>query len=65
MVLFVGAHQALDGDLTIGSLIVFISYLTILQIQFAGLTGVYTSLQAARRQHRPCGGGFGCAAGCG
>jgi ATP-binding cassette subfamily B protein len=48
VVLFVGAHQALDGDITIGSLIVFIAYLTILQTQLGGLSGIYTSLQAAR-----------------
>src|SRR5829696_6507588 len=48
VVLFVGANQALDGDMTIGALIVFVSYLTMLQIQLGGLTGVYTSLQAAR-----------------
>jgi ATP-binding cassette, subfamily B, bacterial len=48
VVLLVGAHQALDGDITIGSLIVFVTYLTILQTQLAGLAGVYPSLQAAR-----------------
>src|SRR5215216_6118493 len=48
VVLLVGANQALDGDMTIGALIVFVSYLTMLQIQLGGLTGVYTSLQAAR-----------------
>jgi ATP-binding cassette subfamily B protein len=48
VVLLVGAHQALNGDMTIGALIVFVSYLTMLQIQLGGLTGVYTALQAAR-----------------
>jgi ATP-binding cassette, subfamily B, bacterial len=48
VVLLVGAHQALDGDLTIGSLIVFVSYLTVLQTQLGGLAGIYPSLQAAR-----------------
>jgi ATP-binding cassette, subfamily B, bacterial len=48
VVLLVGAHQVLDGDITVGSLIVFVSYLTILQTQLGGLTGIYTSLQAAR-----------------
>jgi ATP-binding cassette subfamily B protein len=48
VVLFVGAHQALDGEITIGSLIVFVAYLTTLQAQFGGLTGVYTNLQGAR-----------------
>jgi ATP-binding cassette subfamily B protein len=48
VVLLVGAQQALDGDMTIGSLIVFVAYLTTLQTQFAGLTGVYTNLQGAR-----------------
>jgi ATP-binding cassette, subfamily B, bacterial len=48
VVLLVGAHQALDGDMTIGALIVFIPYLVMLQTQLDGLTGVYTGLQAAR-----------------
>jgi ABC-type multidrug transport system fused ATPase/permease subunit len=48
VVLLVGAHQALDGDMTIGALIVFIPYLAMLQAQLGGLTGVYPSLQAAR-----------------
>jgi ATP-binding cassette subfamily B protein len=48
VVLLVGAHQALDGDMTIGALIVFIPYLAMLQMQLEGLTGAYTSLQAAR-----------------
>jgi len=48
VVLLVGAHMALDGDVTIGALIVFIAYLTNLQHQFGGLTGVYTNLQGAR-----------------
>jgi ATP-binding cassette subfamily B protein len=48
VVLLIGAHQALEGDITIGSLIVFVAYLATLQIQFGGLTGVYTNLQGAR-----------------
>jgi ATP-binding cassette, subfamily B, bacterial len=48
VVLVVGAHQALAGDVSIGSLIVFVTYVTTLQEQFGGLTGVYTNLQAAR-----------------
>jgi ATP-binding cassette, subfamily B, bacterial len=48
VVLVVGAHQALAGNVSIGSLIVFVTYVTTLQEQFGGLTGVYTNLQAAR-----------------
>jgi ATP-binding cassette subfamily B protein/subfamily B ATP-binding cassette protein MsbA len=48
IVLVVGAHQALAGHVTIGALIVFVAYVTTLQEQFAGLTGIYPNLQAAR-----------------
>ena len=48
VVLIVGAHEVLAGDVSIGSFVAFIAYLTILQEQFAGLAGVYTNLQAAR-----------------
>jgi ABC-type multidrug transport system fused ATPase/permease subunit len=48
VVLLVGANQALDGDMTIGALVVFIPYLAMLQAQLGGLTGMYPSLQAAR-----------------
>jgi ATP-binding cassette subfamily B protein len=48
VVLVVGAHQALAGDVSIGTIVVFIAYLTTLQTQFGGLAGVYPNLQAAR-----------------
>jgi ATP-binding cassette subfamily B protein len=48
VVLLFGAHAVLDGRLTIGGLLVFASYLGVLQGQFGGLTGVYSNLQGAR-----------------
>ncbi len=47
-VLLVGAHAVLHGHLTIGSLLVFASYVGLLQGQVAGLAGIYSTLQAAR-----------------
>jgi ATP-binding cassette subfamily B protein/subfamily B ATP-binding cassette protein MsbA len=48
VVLLVGGHAVLHHRLTIGDLLVFASYVVILQGQIAGLTGIYSTLQAAR-----------------
>jgi ATP-binding cassette subfamily B protein/subfamily B ATP-binding cassette protein MsbA len=48
VVLLVGARAVLHGHLTIGDLLVFASYVGILQGQIAGLTGIYSTLQGAR-----------------
>jgi ATP-binding cassette subfamily B protein len=47
-ILLVGAHQVIGGTLTIGSLLVFIAYVQLLQSQLQGCTGIYTKLQEAR-----------------
>ena len=48
VVLLVGANQVLAGDVTIGTLVVFVAYLTTLQTAFGGLAAIYPNLQAAR-----------------
>ncbi len=48
VVLFVGAHAVLRGDLTTGGLLVFATYTATIQGQIAGLTGIYSTLQGAR-----------------
>jgi ATP-binding cassette subfamily B protein/subfamily B ATP-binding cassette protein MsbA len=48
VVLLLGAHAVLGHHLTIGGLLVFVSYLTVLQGQVTGLTGIYSTLQGAR-----------------
>jgi ATP-binding cassette, subfamily B, bacterial len=50
IVLFVGAKHALEGSLTVGSLLVFLSYLASLQSQFRTLAGAYMSVQDLRAQ---------------
>jgi ATP-binding cassette subfamily B protein/subfamily B ATP-binding cassette protein MsbA len=45
VVLWVGAGAVLDGRLSLGSLLVFLAYLTSLQGKFKALTGVYATLQ--------------------
>ncbi len=47
LALWVGAHRVLDGALTVGSLLVFLSYLGSLQAELRTFTGLYASLQAA------------------
>ena len=47
-ILLIGAHQVLDGSLTVGGLIVFLAYVTRLQGELAGFTGIYTKLQGVR-----------------
>jgi ATP-binding cassette, subfamily B, bacterial len=45
IVLWLGAHQVLDGTLTIGSILVFLVYLGSLQAQMKILANTYTTLQ--------------------
>ena len=47
VILWIGAHRVLQGQLTVGSILVFLSYLGSLQGQMKALTGVYGSLQGA------------------
>jgi ATP-binding cassette subfamily B protein/subfamily B ATP-binding cassette protein MsbA len=48
VILLIGAHAVLHHHLTIGGLLVFVSYVGLLQGQLAGLTGVYSTLQGVR-----------------
>jgi ATP-binding cassette subfamily B protein/subfamily B ATP-binding cassette protein MsbA len=45
LILWLGANRALDGTLTVGTLLVFLAYLRTLQSQLKRFTGVYTALQ--------------------
>jgi ATP-binding cassette subfamily B protein len=45
IILWFGAHHVLAGNLTIGSLLVFLVYLNSLQTQMKTFTGVYTTMQ--------------------
>jgi ATP-binding cassette, subfamily B, bacterial len=45
LVLWLGARRVLDGQLTVGSLLVFIAYLNSLQFQLKAFTGIYGTLQ--------------------
>src|SRR5687767_3928024 len=45
VILWFGARHVLAGDLTIGSLLVFLVYLNSLQTQMKTFTGVYTTMQ--------------------
>ncbi len=47
VILYLGAWHVINGRLTIGSLLVFISYLGTLQWQLKSFTGIYSALQAA------------------
>jgi ATP-binding cassette, subfamily B, bacterial len=47
VVLFVGARMVLAGELTLGSLLVFLSYLATLQHEMGVFTGIYRALQGA------------------
>jgi len=44
-VLWVGARHVLDGRLSVGGLVVFLAYLTVLQGQLKAFTGIYGTLQ--------------------
>ena len=45
IVLWIGATRVLQDQLTLGELLVFLSYLTTMQVQFKSLTGAYSTLQ--------------------
>jgi len=47
LILWVGAHRVREGNLTVGSILVFLSYLGLLQSQLQAFTGLYASLQGA------------------
>jgi ATP-binding cassette subfamily B protein/subfamily B ATP-binding cassette protein MsbA len=44
-ILWLGGRQVLEGHLTAGSILVFLSYLGTLQAQISSLAGIYTTLQ--------------------
>ena len=46
-ILWVGATHVLQGSLSIGSILVFVSYLGALQVQLKAFTGIYGALQGA------------------
>jgi len=46
-ILWVGVHRVWEGRLTVGCIILFLSYLGLLHSQLRAFTGVYTSLQGA------------------
>jgi ATP-binding cassette subfamily B protein/subfamily B ATP-binding cassette protein MsbA len=46
-ILWIGVGRVLAGRLTVGGIIVFLSYLGLLQSQLRALAGLYTSLQGA------------------
>ncbi len=46
-ILWLGALHVLEGQLTVGSLLVFLAYLTSLQSQMKAFTGIYGALQEA------------------
>ena len=45
LILWLGANRVLDGNVTVGTLLVFLAYLGILQSQLKTFTGIYTALQ--------------------
>jgi ATP-binding cassette subfamily B protein/subfamily B ATP-binding cassette protein MsbA len=47
IILVAGAHQVIEGKLSIGSLLVFLSYLSTLQAQLKAFTGIRIALQGA------------------
>jgi len=47
-VLWVGARQVLHGGLSVGSLLVFLTYLGAMQSQLKSFTGIYSTLQTVR-----------------
>jgi ATP-binding cassette subfamily B protein/subfamily B ATP-binding cassette protein MsbA len=50
VVLWLGAREALHGRLSVGELLVFVSYLSGLQSSLSAFAGVYPALQAVRPQ---------------
>ncbi|MBA3620591.1 MAG: ABC transporter ATP-binding protein, partial [Acidothermales bacterium] len=50
VIVFLGARRVLTGDMTVGSLLVFLAYLWTLQASLTSLAGIYTALQGVRPQ---------------
>ena len=48
VILLVGSYRVLHGELTLGTLLVFVAYLTSLQTQLRAITSVYGKLQSTR-----------------
>jgi ATP-binding cassette subfamily B protein/subfamily B ATP-binding cassette protein MsbA len=48
VVLLLAANAVLEHRLTTGAVIVFVAYMTTLQVQLGGITGIYAKLQAVR-----------------
>ncbi len=48
LIIYLGAKHVIDNSLTVGGLLVFISYLNTLQGQLKVFTGIYSTLQVAR-----------------
>jgi ATP-binding cassette, subfamily B, bacterial len=48
VILWVGAHRVIHAELTLGSLLVFLAYLTTLQTQMKTFANLYTALQGFR-----------------
>jgi ATP-binding cassette subfamily B protein/subfamily B ATP-binding cassette protein MsbA len=48
LITFLGARAVMHGSLTVGGLLVFVSYVGTLQQQIGAFTGIYSKLQAAR-----------------
>ena len=46
IILWFGARRALDGQLSVGTILIFLSYLGSLQAQMQAFTGIYATLQA-------------------
>jgi ATP-binding cassette subfamily B protein len=48
LILWFGARQVLSGDMTVGTLLLFLTYFGSLHAQLSAFTGIYTALQGVR-----------------
>jgi ATP-binding cassette subfamily B protein/subfamily B ATP-binding cassette protein MsbA len=48
VILWIGASHVLQGRLSVGVIVVFLSYVTVLQEQLKALAGIYSAVQEAR-----------------
>ena len=48
VILWIGSHRVQSGALSVGSLLVFLSYLAVLQAEMGKFIGTYSGLQSAR-----------------
>ena len=48
LILFVGSLRVIDAGMSVGTLLIFVGYFAILQVQLRAMTSVYGKLQAAR-----------------